>query len=206
MAKTPCSQCRGHKFDPWSGNEILHATTKDPTLCKKDGRSRGLQLRTGTAKYKFKKTNPQLSSQCVFIVVALVFQPTIPNNYQVRSRCSASQKPCPCHCPWASVLALDLVAGEVSSYGLSWASGPRWSHQWLSRHPVHGDCKQSLWSHDASVSGMSKVKLERSHNQYPLTFTLGIDGGEENTLFLQNEQFICNLEQGFLTSALLTCW
>ena len=52
---------------------------------------------------------------------------------------------------------------------------------------------------------MSKVKLERSHNQYPLTFTLGIDGGEENMLFLQNEQFIYNLEQGFLTSALLTC-
>ena len=57
MAKTPCSQCRGHKFDPWSGNEILHATTKDPTLCKKFGRSRVLQLRPGTAKYKLKKTN-----------------------------------------------------------------------------------------------------------------------------------------------------
>ena len=24
MAKTPCFQCRGPGFDPWSGNETLH--------------------------------------------------------------------------------------------------------------------------------------------------------------------------------------
>ena len=23
--KTPCFQCRGHGFDPWLGNKILHA-------------------------------------------------------------------------------------------------------------------------------------------------------------------------------------
>ena len=28
VAKTPCSECRGPGFDPWSGNEIPHATTK----------------------------------------------------------------------------------------------------------------------------------------------------------------------------------
>ena len=28
MAKTPCSQCRGPGFDPWSGNQILRAATK----------------------------------------------------------------------------------------------------------------------------------------------------------------------------------
>ena len=52
---------------------------------------------------------------------------------------------------------------------------------------------------------MSKVEVEGSHNQYPLTFNLGIPDGEENTLFLENEQFIYNLEPGFSTSALLTC-
>ena len=28
VAKTPQSQCRGPRFNPWSGNLILHATTK----------------------------------------------------------------------------------------------------------------------------------------------------------------------------------
>ena len=27
-AKTPCSQFRGSRFTPWSGNESLHAETK----------------------------------------------------------------------------------------------------------------------------------------------------------------------------------
>ena len=31
-AKTLSSQCRGHRFDPWSGNCIPHATTK--TQCR----------------------------------------------------------------------------------------------------------------------------------------------------------------------------
>ena len=29
VAKTPHSQCRGPGFDPWSGIQIPHATTKD---------------------------------------------------------------------------------------------------------------------------------------------------------------------------------
>ena len=33
MAKTPCSQCGGPGFDPWSGNWIPHAATKDPSCC-----------------------------------------------------------------------------------------------------------------------------------------------------------------------------
>ena len=28
VVKTPRSQCRGPGFDPWSGNEVLHAATK----------------------------------------------------------------------------------------------------------------------------------------------------------------------------------
>ena len=31
VAKVPSSQCRGPRFNPWSGNYIPHATTKDPT-------------------------------------------------------------------------------------------------------------------------------------------------------------------------------
>ena len=36
VAKTLCSQCRGLGFDPWSGNQIPHVTTKkkkDPICC-----------------------------------------------------------------------------------------------------------------------------------------------------------------------------
>ena len=28
-AKTPCGQCRGPRFDPWSENQIPHAATKN---------------------------------------------------------------------------------------------------------------------------------------------------------------------------------
>ena len=28
VAETPCSQCRGPGFDPWSGNWLPYATTK----------------------------------------------------------------------------------------------------------------------------------------------------------------------------------
>ena len=35
-AKTLCSQCRGLGFDPWSGNQIPHATTKiKGSMCNK---------------------------------------------------------------------------------------------------------------------------------------------------------------------------
>ena len=30
VVKTPCSQCRGPGFDPWSGKYIPHATSKSP--------------------------------------------------------------------------------------------------------------------------------------------------------------------------------
>ena len=43
VTKTPCSQCRGPGFKPWSGNEIphaatksLHAETKDTAWCNED--------------------------------------------------------------------------------------------------------------------------------------------------------------------------
>ena len=36
VVKTPCSQCRGPRFDPWSGNWILHVATKSPHAATKD--------------------------------------------------------------------------------------------------------------------------------------------------------------------------
>ena len=35
VAETPRSQCRGPGFDPWSGNQISHATTKIPHAATK---------------------------------------------------------------------------------------------------------------------------------------------------------------------------
>ena len=57
VAKTQRSQCRGPRFDPWSGNWIPHAATKsscattiDTTCLNKYGRPCVLQLRAGTDK------------------------------------------------------------------------------------------------------------------------------------------------------------
>ena len=36
VAKTPCSQCRGPGFDPWPGNQMPHATARDPACCNED--------------------------------------------------------------------------------------------------------------------------------------------------------------------------
>ena len=36
VSKTLCSQCRGPKFDPWSGNWISHAITKNWHTATKD--------------------------------------------------------------------------------------------------------------------------------------------------------------------------
>ena len=52
VAKTLCSQCWGLRFDPWSGNWIPQATTKNPTCHSKDRRSCMLQPRPGAAKRK----------------------------------------------------------------------------------------------------------------------------------------------------------
>ena len=30
VVKTPCSQYKGTGFDPWAGNQILHAASKSP--------------------------------------------------------------------------------------------------------------------------------------------------------------------------------
>ena len=56
VAKTLHSQCRGPRFDPWSGNWIphaktksSHATAKEPTHHNKDRGSCMLQLRPGAA-------------------------------------------------------------------------------------------------------------------------------------------------------------
>ena len=47
VAKAPCSQCRGPRFNPWSGNWIPHAAAKDSVCLSKDQRPRMLQLRAG---------------------------------------------------------------------------------------------------------------------------------------------------------------
>ena len=36
VVNTLRSQHRGPRFDPWSGNYIPHAATKDPTCCNED--------------------------------------------------------------------------------------------------------------------------------------------------------------------------
>ena len=36
VAKTPCSQCRGPGFNPWLGNSIQHAATKDSASRNED--------------------------------------------------------------------------------------------------------------------------------------------------------------------------
>ena len=72
VAKTPCSQCRGHGFDSWSENQIpheaakcSHVATEYPACCSEDRRSCMLQLRPSTAKQinikkKKKKRNKEV--------------------------------------------------------------------------------------------------------------------------------------------------
>ena len=36
MVTTLCSKCRGPRFNPWSGNWIPHAATKDPARGNED--------------------------------------------------------------------------------------------------------------------------------------------------------------------------
>ena len=36
VTKTPCSQCRGPGFNPWPGNLIPCAATKEPACCNYD--------------------------------------------------------------------------------------------------------------------------------------------------------------------------
>ena len=56
VAKALCSQWRGPRFDPWSGNQRPHAATKssqaairNPMCHSEDQRSLVLQLRPGAA-------------------------------------------------------------------------------------------------------------------------------------------------------------
>ena len=56
-AKTPHSQCRGHRFDPWWGSQITRAAAKsssaankDPRSLTEDSRSCVMQLRPSPAK------------------------------------------------------------------------------------------------------------------------------------------------------------
>lgn len=102
---------------------------------------------------------------------------------------------------WASVPALSLGGREVAPMV---SAGPQ-GHGGTTNG---SDIIQSMRTANKAYAPMThqflewaKESWEGSHNQYnPLTFNLGIHGGEENTLFLQNKQFIYNLEQGFSTS------
>ena len=42
VAKTPCSQCRGPRFDPWPGNLNPHVATKCSYAITNDGPCRDL--------------------------------------------------------------------------------------------------------------------------------------------------------------------
>ena len=55
VAKTLCPQCRGPRFDPWSGNYNLQATTKSLHAATKDRRNRVLQLKPGALKERTKR-------------------------------------------------------------------------------------------------------------------------------------------------------
>ena len=48
VAKTPCSQCWGPGFSPWSGNQLPHTTAK--SLHDRNKRSSVLQQRPSAAK------------------------------------------------------------------------------------------------------------------------------------------------------------
>ena len=52
--RTPCTQCRGPKFNPWAGNQIPHAATKSSHAAAKDPTTDGKpcvpQPRPGAAK------------------------------------------------------------------------------------------------------------------------------------------------------------
>ena len=55
VAKTLCSQCRGPRFDPWSGNQNPHATTKSLHATTKERRNRVLQLKPSALNERKKK-------------------------------------------------------------------------------------------------------------------------------------------------------
>ena len=57
VAKTPRSQCRGPRFDPWSGKEIPHAATKSLPASTK--RCPVPQLRPGPAEKQTTKHSPE---------------------------------------------------------------------------------------------------------------------------------------------------
>ena len=50
VAETPCSQCRGPGFDPWSGNWMPHASTKSPHATMADPTCHSLKILHATTK------------------------------------------------------------------------------------------------------------------------------------------------------------
>ena len=58
MAKTLHIQCRGPGFNPWSGNQIPHGTTKDPAW-------RGREERVGQMSYSSKSNLEACTLPCV---------------------------------------------------------------------------------------------------------------------------------------------
>ena len=56
VAKTPCAQCRGPNFDPWSENQIPHAATKEPA-CHKEGQNFSCWRSLGRSKVSLATTD-----------------------------------------------------------------------------------------------------------------------------------------------------
>ena len=59
VGKTPRSQCRGPRFDPWSGNLIPCATTKSLLAATKDSTCCKWRLRLPKLKEPEAKTNTE---------------------------------------------------------------------------------------------------------------------------------------------------
>ena len=61
VAKTLCSQCRGPRFDSWSGNYIQHATTKVHMLQLKIPHA-AITYSNGCQINKYQKQKPLIQS------------------------------------------------------------------------------------------------------------------------------------------------
>ena len=88
VAKALCSQCRGFGFDPWSGNWILHATTKDPACGSEGWWSSVLQLRLGAAKY-IKKKKQEIKNVNLFPTISFNSRDTLKQLSKPDSFCQA---------------------------------------------------------------------------------------------------------------------
>lgn len=91
---------------------------------------------------------------------------------------------------WVSVHTVDLEPGQVS--GIEWAT--------IGSHIIipMETRNRSIWCPCPKGSRRSKVKLERSWNQDPLTFNLGTHGRVKMCYFFKMFPNLFKLRIGFL--------